>query len=306
MPAWALDPAAAGGTPTPVGPPGLGTSLVFWVKGDAGLVPSSDDLRMLTWANSATPSPNPGLISAGTDGANGPLVGIDSLDGIPGVTFPGVDPGAFFLVQLAATPGVPLIMKDRDGTNFGYGAGETQARTTISVCRAIFCPDIFDIVGGTLVRFGTTPTGGTQDFETLFNLEPLTAPDAFFLFSNDWRNSYALALQGPPTDGGADGPYTDVPVVVEHSSSGFDEIQTFVNGVEVTLTPAVMPAAVGGHPVQDWFVYGAVNQVGDLNGQWHGARFEDLIYDVKLTGAPRSQLYAYLAARFPTIPIVVP
>ena len=61
---------------------------MFWVKGDNGLVPSSDNLRMLTWANAVPASFNPGLTSAGSDGQFGARVGLETIDGIPAVTFP--------------------------------------------------------------------------------------------------------------------------------------------------------------------------------------------------------------------------
>jgi len=290
-------------TATPAPSPAA-AGLVFWVKGDAGLVPSSDGLRLLTWANSAIPSFNPGLVSAGADGIHGPAVGLATIDGIPCVSYSHTDPGAYYLVQLGAAQ----LWKDRTGTLFGYGAGETQPRTTFSVVRPVFSPTIFNIVGGTLLRFGNTPTGGPQDFETLFDLEPLTDPNAWFLFSNNWRNGFAAALQGPHTPGGAGGPYSGVPVVVQHSSSGFNNITVRVNGQLVALTPNVMEPPDGGHPIALYAVYGAVDQAGDVNGQWHGDRCEDLIYDVDLESTPAAltQTWAYLASRYPSAPIVVP
>jgi len=195
-------------------------------------------------------------------------------------------------------------MKDRNGNKFGYGAGETQARTVVSVLRpASDVVDNFPLIGGAVVRFGTTPTGGEHDFEALFRLQDLPGhPNAWALFADDWPNSFKAAYYGPDPVGGPSG-YGGVPLVVEYTSNGPDDIQVFVNNVEIALSRDPLEPHVGMHPAEEFFTYGTINQTGDVYSRWRGGRFEDLIYDVKLTDTPaaRTQLYQYLAGRYTSI-----
>lgn len=287
-------------TPTTVTSPPT-TGLVFWAEGDSGITPSSDGLRLAQWANRVANSTNPGFISDGVDAASGPTLGQDSLNGVPGVFY--ANSTTPIIVRLATAVGVGVRMKDRNGTLFGYGTGETQARTVVAIARAAYDQVDFDIIGGVVAKFGTTPTGGDQDFEPMFRIQIVGVPGVFtnnqqYLFANDWPTTYSQALIGPDVTGGPSGPYSGTPVFLEYTSSGFDDIHVRVNAEIVPLTPSVMHAGVPGHPATTSFTLGTVNEVGSFYDRWRGSFFGFYVWDHEWDQAERDQMTGYVSSKY--------
>jgi hypothetical protein len=277
------------------------TGRVLTVEGDVGV---SDDGagHFLSWHNQSALGGNPDLFAE--PGSPGPDLGVESLDGVPGLSYPTATQPVYLI---ALGSGSHVKLKNRSGVNFGFGAGEHQPRTAISVFRPRNASAFFNITGGTLMRFGTTTGGGHQDFECLFNVEPLVDADGWFLFSNNWRNGYNTAdtLRGPPQAGGDGGSWDGVAAV---SMTWFDgaTLKVFVNDFTTPIISTTMPAADSGHPDNDFFTYGTVDQVADQNGQWHGGRFADYIFDWGIDAATIYYAAVALKAKFPSLPITLP
>jgi hypothetical protein len=284
-PAWSLDAAGGGGgsTPQPITAP-ASEGLIFWVKGDAGL--NSTGGFATSWEDQSGFGQD-----VAEDALNpGPATGLDAVDGIPCITGPlGNQPGRG-LYRFH-----PNGLRDRNGDYFGYGAGEHQQRTILTVMLPRFSPGAFNITGGLVSEMNSTPI-----FQPLFNLEDNFTPNGFYLFSTGWRNPGTGALQGPDTPGGAGGVYNGVPTLGAWFSNGFNDIGVSINGVVMPLTPSVIPGPTMAGPRSFGILRGVV---GGLNFQ--GAIAEELIYDYDLRTNPSAlyQTTAYLAGRFPSIPM---
>jgi hypothetical protein len=306
-PGWSLKDPDGAEVPAPPPPPPDGpptTGLVWWNK-DSTLNTSGGDAT--SWENAVDPSFNVDPIIFTPPGSFVlPTVG-DPLDGIDGIIFSTDSSNQY--QSLLGNPAVSW--KDRNGTLFGFGAGETQTRTTFHIARGVYSPESFGVIGGCLLRFGTTATGGFQDFEVFFRLQDLPAhSNSWALWANNWPNGFANALFGPDTAGGAGGPYSGVPIAVACTFDGTD-INLYVNdGVTpIVLTPGnAIPAPDAGHPVMDFAAYAGVNQAASVFDRWFGTRYEDLIFDWDVSSSPDdwAQLWTYADTRFPSIGIVVP
>lgn len=286
-------------------PPPLPGEGLVWLNNDESLQVS--DGEVTSWENALAGTFNVDPIVFTDNGTFIPPTVGDPLDGHQGVMY-SLDSAD----QYQALLGNPAVSwKDRTGAKFGFGVGEKQERTTFHVMRPVYAPDSFGVIGGCLLRFGTTATGGTQDFEPFFRLQDLPAhSNAWALWANNWPNGFANALFGPDTTGGPSGPYSGVPLFVVCTFDGTD-ITIYVNDATtpITLTPgSTIPAPDGGHPVQDNAAYGGVNQAASIFDRWFGTRYEDGIFDwdVSSDSDAWAQLWAYAAARFPTIGIVGP
>lgn len=275
------------------------TGLVFWVSGDVGLVGSGG--KAASWTNRATPSFNADLGSLNNPPTDsGPDMGAPTLDGIPGVSFPPThtDGRQMYLGGISQD-----ALKDRAGNLIGYGPGNTQPRTWIAVLVPVFTNGAnFDITGGSVGLVLSNP-----HWTPLFDLEDTSQLNAFYLFSTAWRNpgiAGSQANQGPNTAGGVGGIYNGTPLVVEWGSGNFPDIDVWINGVLTTLNAATIPGVVG--VGASTFIYGSSGS--GAVAQWQGYRYEDLVYDFKLSTDPtaRTKTYTYLAARYPSIPIVIP
>lgn len=277
------------------------TGLCFEVEGDVGLTGSG---TMAGWTNQAALGSNPGLLPRG---GSEPQVGVDTLDGVPGLTFP---LGASTQIAVDLNSGSGAVgLKDRTGALFGYGPGERQERTIVSVFRPDFDPGS-GVLGGCIVRFGTTPGGGEQDFEAFFRCQDLPGPigaDAFALFANDWPNHFELGCYAPDTPSGAGNIYNGVPMVLIFKSSGFPDLRVSINfGPEITLTPATMPAATSGHPIQNSFSFGGVIQAASVYDRMFGAFFATYVYDWDIDGQTTHDLAVHIDGKFPSIGITIP
>lgn len=284
-------------------PPGYGVTLAAWYDGQ-DFVRSSDNLRLLSCPNAAG-GPNPGLLSAGLDGLNGPYMGLDSLDGTPGATFEDTDGSHYHLVQ-PSLGGFARHFRDLGGNLFGYGSGETDTWTLYEVMLPRWISS-YDIVGGTLLRFGQTAGGGNQDAEFLFNVEPTTTSTTnYMLFSNQFRTG-PTHLCGPSgTTGGAGGTYTGQAMLGAWSSGGFNDVHFFRNGTEVPLNPAVLQAPFAGAAVHATSTWGSADQGGDLRNQFHGVKFLTLLYQEAHDAGQRLAVMGWLSGRFPSLALPVP
>jgi hypothetical protein len=300
---------ASGATPTPLSPPQGG--LCLWCGGDGSIITSADDpgdeARMIGWTNLVFPI-NGHLFAAQSGFGDGPYTGIDSLDGKPSLTWR-TDRDNTQNCNLDTIPasGVPTSMKATSGDDFGYALGEHQARSFVAVIRPRYFAGFTGgeaHIGGTVAAWGSSP-----NWVPLFDSESNFDPDAFYAVSTqlDWRAhaTTPYVLRGPDTPDGPGGTYDDVPLVVEWSTTGGTDMSFYINGVAVPLLPAVLDpgAIVGG---LSWLLgnQSPPNRVS----RYYGTMTEIFVYDFKLVeneGA-RTQLYAYLASRYPSIPLTVP
>ena len=297
MPAWSLTESPVGSLVFPPNPPLVvaGRGLAFWVSGDFGLVSVAG--KAVSLQNHVFPiNPNLGsLNNPPTD--SGPTTGADSLDGVPGLSWPlpNGDGRQMYLGGIAQA-----AMKDTLGAFFGYGVGNRQPRTLISVIRPEFAAATFDITGGAVSTFSSNP-----NFEALFDLEDTVAANSFYLFSQAWRDPGppGPALRGPATAGGVGGIYNGTPLVVEWSSNGFPDITVKINGVPVALSGA-MPGVAG--VGLNAYIFGSSGS--GAVAQWRGSKFEELVYDVNMPDFPTEyrNLYLYLKGRYPSIALTVP
>jgi hypothetical protein len=282
--------------------------LVLWTKGDFELVDDGGG-KMLTQGNAADPTFNPGLREKGGIGGQGPEIGLDTLDGIPGTTWSTDLAGDVIAVNLEPADGSGAVhLKDRNGTDFGYDTGETQTITWLAVVIPRLAPDNGGSLGGTIFRLGNTSGGGQLDLEFIFRLFvpdlPPVGAESLTLMSNDWTDDYASALYGPSTPADT---YEDIPLLLHFESGSRSDNQVYVSGpgigtmVPLTLTPGTLPST-STHTHQQ-STYGTVDIIASLFDRWVGARFEDIVYDFKLADSPANltQVYAYIAQRFPTL-----
>lgn len=285
MPGWALASTEGGGSPTPLQPPSLGR--IFWVKGDVGLSPASGDLT--TWLDQGGQAQDLDVISTPA-----PQTGADAIDGIPAVTFPAGDDGAY--AARAAS------LKDRDGNPVQF----TNPRTIMAVIRPT-AHDVVNRIGGPVFATADQP-----NFECLFQVEQwFTFTDAWFIFDNLWSFSGFQRL-APDTTVAT---WEDVPVLAEWRSSGFPEIAFAVNGGadEQLQTPAsvLTTTQAGAEAVAAGATFAVGNcwnnGGGTIAANFHGSIAEIIVWDYDLSTNPaaRAQALAYFAQRYPSIPVVV-
>lgn len=273
--------AGSASTSTPT-PPTVG--LVFWVKGDAGLVTVVDpDVGpvVVRWRDQS----GFGQDVVDLPGNPGPYAGRDTISGIPCATWDtDGGHGATALRGLFRVAG----LVDRNGHPFGYGTGETQARTVVAVIMPRYSATAFDITGGIVCEMGSTPA-----WQPLFDLEPnFGNARGFYLFSAGfWRGA---ANAGPDTTGGVAGPYNGTPIVVEWNSTGFDNLGVRLNGSTTALTPSVMGGGTG-PTINPQFSLGRQSS-GGFN--FFGAMSEMLIFDHVLDDDERVDLTTYIGARY--------
>jgi hypothetical protein len=293
--------------PLPPAPPAGG--LAWWLGGDGSVITSqtdpNDDERLLQWTNLTYPI-NGHAFQLLSDINGPPYTGLDELDGHPSVTWRSdVDHTQIAFVDTVPASQNQTPMKATDGSEFGYGLGENQPRSAIFVLTPRFAPDAFSITGGAVAAWFSS-----QFFTPLFNLEDNITPNAFYAFTSrfDWRNHIgeAVVLDGPDTAGGIGGIYNNTPLIVEYSTSGGTDIHFFVNGVAIALTPnTITPSSNSANQ----FVLGSsTGGSNDKPERWKGTMTEVLVYDYELTTTPalRTQLYRYLALRYPSINTVIP
>jgi len=288
-PAWSLE-GGAGGTPPappPTGPPTEG--LILWLKGDAGLTSVAG--AATAWADQSGFGQDVGLFPLGDAG---PFTGLESIDGVPAITFP-TDGG------VGAVPGRALYrvdLRDRFGALFGYNVGERQPRTIIAMIRPRNSTAFFNVTGGMPVAMVSNP-----GFGAIFDVESTDTPGGFYAWSRGWRSlSAGQTCEAPSVTAGAGGTYDDQPTLAVWASTGFPVISFAVNNVNQALTPSTMPGATGPGAASFWI--GRVNQAGP---DFFGAMTELLIWDYDLTTddpAGYAQAVAYMKGRYPSAPIV--
>ncbi len=285
-PSWALA-GASGATPPAPPPTGLPTEgLIFWVKGDAGL--NSIAGAAVSWEDQS----GFGQDVADMPGNPGPFTGLDTIDGIPCCTLPVANGPGRGLYRPSPSPGG---LRDRNGVVMGYGPGETQSKTVMAMILPRTWPGqigFLPVTGGIVAELG-----GTPNWQPVFDLEDNSFPNAFYAFSDGWRNTgFPGANRAPDALSTL---YSDVPTLAMWSSSGFDDLSFAANGGALALTPLVMPGAPAAG-VSSFAVLRAIS--GGLN--FFGACPEISIWDWQLGPAELAQATAYYAGRYPSAPIV--
>jgi hypothetical protein len=300
-----------GGTVPPAPPPRTPDpeGKVLWTKGDFELEDNGDseNPKMLSQGNAATPTFNPGLRAR--DETLGPFVGLEELDGIPGTTWP-TDTDEHVDVQVGTSEG-GVHLKDRNGNLFGYGPGETQTITWYAVVIARESDaGTTGLLGGTVFRLGQTAGGGQLDLEGIFRIFdgdlPGIGTDSLTVYSNDWTSDYLNAIYGPDTPPAT---YDGVPLLLQFVSTGRSDNRLYISGpgigtkVQLTLAPGTLPAT--STHVHNETTYGTVENVAEFLDRWVGGRYEDLVKDYDVTTNPTAELrdYGYFAGRFPSLQI---
>jgi hypothetical protein len=278
--AFAVD---ADGTPSSLGstavttPPSVG--LIFWVKGDKGLESAAGVAT--AWRDQS------GFGQDVTDlPANpGPFTGIRTIDGIPAATYSPIVGTNYGLYRAAG-------LRDRNGNFFGYGTGETQARTVIAVLRPKFEPTVFNVTGGIVAEFGGTPT-----FQPCFDLTSVTYANAFYGFSTGGAPVTADpgATRAPDAPGGLSGPYNGAVVFAEWSSTGFDNIEFRVNGV---LMAPLRPPTIPGVPANNSNHIFSLGRASSGGFSFYEDISEALVWDHALDDTERAQANAYISNRY--------
>lgn len=255
------------------------TGLVFWVKGDAGLESSGGLLT--AWRDQG-----PLHQDLDTTDGNAPSVGLDSINGIPAVSFPLGNNSKY--IRSTAT------MKDRNGNPFTAALNRTVFAMVLPQLGNVGFPR----VGGAVFSFRETPC-----FECLFSLESFFHVDGMYLFDNAWPYSGGQLL-GPDTD---DLVYADKPTLVmwTGAASTGSLIGAAINGTSIVLSPSTSAGVVGASGPAGFLLGNADNATGTPQANNQGAITEVVIYDYVLTGAVLSQVLGYFASRYTSAPIAV-
>lgn len=262
-------------------PPGFGTSLVAWYKAGVGVTESGG--RAVAFADSSGYGQDlDNTVFPGQE----PDYDVFQLDGIPLVSNPLVNGDGRALARAVG-------IANRTGDHFGYGVGEHQPRTIAAVLVPKFAAAAFNITGGPLCGFGSTPK-----FQCLFDLEDTDHADAWYLYSENWRNiAVGQASEGPATVGGAGGIYDGTPLLAVWRSTGFDNITFSLNNSDVVLSPSVMTGPTG-PTISPGFIYG---QSGSGALHFMGSIADVMIWDEALDTGQMTALVGFLGRRFPSL-----
>jgi hypothetical protein len=259
-------------------PSGMPEGLVFWVSGDVG-VTESGGLLTGPWLDRSGYDQHLNVVPSGYE----PTFGVETLDGIPGVSFP-LDAGQK-QISRAQT------MHDRTGNPFGIDPGQTTTRSIFAVVRPLTGP--FGIRGGPVLSFRR---GGSM-FQCVFCYEPDLAPGVFTVYDCNWR--YFVPISATP----ATDPH-DVPLLIEWRSE-YPDIQSAVNGgADLTLTTNY-PIALN-HGDCDFGGAAPGFRLGYIDagigvGMFMGSIFEVMVFDSVLAGADLSAVRSYFAAKYPSL-----
>jgi hypothetical protein len=278
---------------SPPRPPAEG--LVLWLKGDVGL--NSSGGLLTSWLDQAGQNQHIDQVP----GAK-PSTGLDTIDGIPAVTFPSGDSTAYAYHAGA--------MKDRNGTELTG----THARTVMAVIKPRLGGVPASVIGGPVIAMADRPNVGMADnpnFECLFDVEPWGGhQNAWFVFDNLWPLSGYQRL-APDTPAAT---WNGVPVLGEWRSSGFPAIAFAVNGGSdqplkdgANVPTTNQAGAQGNNPASSFMIGNAWNNTGFPHPRnFHGAIAEILVWDYDLSTSPatRAAAKAYLATRYPSLGIV--
>lgn len=255
------------------------TGLVFWVKGDKGL-------SSTTWLDQSGMAQNLDLVSGGA----GPSIGLDTINGVPCVTFPTTDTSIY-----ASHTG---NLKNRNGTAITFN----DPLTII----AVFKPTLgaSSVVGGPVFAMALQP-----NFEALFDVEDWFVHfSAMFVFDNIWKLS-GFQLLGPDTTQAA---WQNTTVVGVWKSSGYPNFQFSANGVDLPIrdqagTPtSSQGGGLGAAPTAS-FVLGNCWSAGGAiqTHNFHGAIPEVMVYDYNLTGSALTSALAYIAGRYASASVLL-
>jgi len=213
--------------------------------------------------------------------ATQPQTGVDTVNGIPTVTFPAGGNNAY--LSAGAT------MKDRNGNAFTAAT----PRTVIAVLKphTSSAGFGFNITGGPVFSFREQPC-----FQCLFDLESNFRPNGFYVFANVWRFG-GEEIRGPDT---AAVIYNNLPVVCEWygASSTGSTITVAVNGATISTTPATSLGSAGAAPPAGFVAGNCDNAAGAVNNaNFPGAIEEILVYDWILSGAALTQTRLHTATQ---------
>lgn len=276
-PSWSL--AGRGSTPQPLQPPTGGR--MFWVKGDAGLFDTAGTVTR--WNDQSGLGQNLDVVGGAVS------TGIDTIDGIPCVSFP-----------LTFGSGGTFLRREEDMLKTDAAPLTTGPRTLMAMILPQYVAAAANITGGAVFSwFQEAPP-----WVCLFDLEPnFSIPDGAYAWCREWRvvPDGTNVNAWTPETGGAGGPFNNVPTLVEWSNSTSIGLSYLVNNETKTLTPAVR--SPGGASVFTGFMVGNSN----LSGQpcFFGAVAEIIAWDKVLSDAEHDQAVNYFRSRYPSAPIVV-
>lgn len=243
--------------------------LVFWVTGSSGLESSGGVAT--AWRDQG-----PLHQDLDTTDGNGPSVGLDTINGIPAVTFPLGSNSKY--IRSTAT------MKDRNGNAFTAATERTVF--------ALFLPKVGNPgtvrTGGPVFEFRETPM-----FQCLFDLESTFHANGFYWFDNAWPFSGA-SLLGPDTTQAIYASKNTMAMWAGAASAGAT-VTAAVNGTAVALTPTTSTGLVGAPPPAGFVLGNADNNTGTIQTNFQGAIAVVLVYDWIVTGADLAQTLTYLS-----------
>lgn len=244
--------------------------LVFWVTGSAGLESSGGLLT--AWRDQG-----PLHQDLTTTDGNAPSVGLDTVNGIPAVSFPLGSNSKY--IRSAVT------MKDRNGAPFTAATERT----------------VFALILPKVGNPGTVRTGGpvfefreTPMFQCLFDLESTFHANGFYWFDNAWPFSGA-SLLGPDTTQATYASKNTLAMWSGAASAGAT-VNAAVNGTSVPLTPSTSTGLIGAPPPAGFVLGNADNNTGTIQTNFQGAIAVVLVYDWIVTGADLAQTLNYLSA----------
>lgn len=224
-----------------------------------------------------------------TDPGKEPLTGVDTINGVPCVSFP-LDGTTHANIRRDAT------MKDRNGNDLTPG----HARTVMAMIKPKTTSTGigFNVTGGPVFSFRESPM-----FECLFDLESFFHVDGFYVFANNWRFGGG-EVRGPDT---AEGTYANRALLAEWRSSGTPALAVAVNGgADLTLT-GPNPEQTSARP--DGFVLGNCDNLSTLDQiNFIGAIAKVVVWDWDLSTDTEAlaTARAHFALRFPAAGITPP
>lgn len=272
MPGWPFNTGSGAG-PTPLHPPLLG--LVQWTKSDVGLT-VSPATRVAGWADQSGHAQD--WEQQGNNPSNAPYILGDDIDGIPLITF-GVAGDANKGFQTVGT------FKDR----FGADMTGSSPRTIYVVTKPKF-DGAFARMGGELWM--------ANSWETDFFFDPtgIIGPvNGAYAFSGITGSGIgpATSNQFTPQNGGAGGPYDNVPRLLSWSSSARPQLTFAIDGGAPTvLAPTTMIGAAAG---------ASIAFLGASFPAYLGGVTEVLVWDHVLDAGETATALAYIGSRYPSI-----
>lgn len=272
--------------------PSMPASTVFYVDGTTGLHLSGN--KVTGWDDQSTQAQH---LNAGNSGDE-PTVGTDSLDGIPGVSFPlgNTTPGSTD-PNLTRFVGRASNLRARDGKDFGIDPGNHPERTVIAVIRPKHYSLTTDLYGGTVVQFRQQAVAQTTFSCMFFQQAYFNAFEPIWeLYSTDGPYG-VFNMKGPDTTGAT---YENqIQIVIWRSN--YPALDVSRNGNNISLSPsAIGTGYADGGLASSGFILG-MQDLGTVYPNFQGTIFSVLVSDEYMSSADELNAVRFIASRMPTL-----